>query len=81
MNGVYAEPAVPAVTDVVVIVSAAALMLMLKVPNALCCELSVTVTWNVTGVLVAAVGVPDTAPPLLSVNPAGRVDPDARAQV
>ena len=82
MNAVYAEPAVPAGKgEVLVIVNGAGLMVMLKLPIAKCCALSVTDTRKLTGVVVAVVGVPDTTPAGLKLSPAGSVVPEPKAHV
>jgi len=82
VKAVYAVPAVPAGSgEVLVIVSAAGLIVMANVPTAIRCALSVTDTRKLAGVVVAVVGVPETTPAELSVNPAGSVVPEARAQV
>jgi len=82
VKAVYAEPAVPAGSgEALVMVSAAGLIVMLKLLIAKCCALSVTETRKLAGVVVAVVGVPDTTPAGLKLSPAGSVVPELKAQV
>ena len=67
--------------DVLVIVNGAGLIVILKLPTAVCCELSVTDTWKVAGPLVGVAGVPDTTPAGLKVSPAGSDVPEPKVHV